>query len=218
MSEKHKDSGLERGAYIVLEGPEAVGKTTQTKRLAGRLALMGYEVRDDIREPGGTPMAEALREILKNKELQRSPETNLYLFNAARIETLKAIEEQTKQGKWVVCDRNYLSSIAYQLEAEGMDRELFTSSTEPVISRFPPDLELILMTSQTEQERRLLERGDDDYFQSQDADFHRRVRQGYIRAAADQGIPVIDGEGSEDEVHERIWQYIETGINEDNDT
>lgn len=204
----------ETGEYLVIEGPEAVGKTTQVKKLVGRLALMGYEVSDDIREPGGTPMAEAIRNVLKNKDLERSPETNLYLFNAARLETLRLIQERTDSGTWVVCDRNYLSSMAYQLEAEGADPDMFHATTEPVISRFRHGLELILMTSETEQARRLSLRGDDDYFQSQDEQFHKRVRQGYLKAARQRGIPVINGEGSEEEVHERIWQYVKPKTNE----
>lgn len=202
-----------RGKYIVIEGPEAVGKSTQVEQLIDMLSEFGVEARSDIREPGGSPIGERIREVLKNGDLARQPLTNLYLFNAARTETLDVIEGELERGNWVVCDRNHWSSYAYQVWGEGLDGQVFETVTEPLKRRLPPDMTVFLMASEEEQRRRLDERGDSDYFQEQAPEFHARVRRGYLEAARRLGT-LIDGEGSREEVQERVRTFIRPLIDE----
>lgn len=206
---------VERGKYIVIEGPEAVGKTTQVEMMIGTLATHGITARSDIREPGGSPIGESIRSILKDGELQRDPLTNMYLFNAARVETLKRIDKELNEGYWVVCDRNYWSSFAYQVWGEGLDEKVFEQVTDPLKTRLAPDVTIFLTTSPEEQYRRLEQRGDSDYFQDKDEAFHQRVQSGYIEAAQ-RLRSLVDGEGTPDEVHERVCAFIQPFINEVN--
>lgn len=209
MSEKRESSSeTNRGEYIVIEGPEAVGKSTQVQKMAGRLATYGIEARTDIREPGGTPMGEGIRELLKNKELGRSALTNLLLFNASRAEILPVINEEIEAGRWVITDRDYTSSYAYQVCAEGVDRETYASITKPVIDICSSRITLIMMASEEEQAKRQRIRATTDHFELQSTFYHQKVRQGYIRAAQFQNGYLVDGEGSEDAVHERMWAYV----------
>ncbi len=203
----------EQGKYIVLEGPEAVGKTTQINRLIGSLAAEGVNARNDIREPGGNPMAEEIRDVVKNKDLERSPLTNLYLFNAGRAETLLVIKAALERGEWVVSDRNHTSTLVYQVHGEGLDHEVFATVTKPVADLCKPEFMLILMVSEEEQMDRQNARGVSDYFKNMPEDFHRRIRSGYINAARFADTYLIDGEGEESEVHERIWDWVVPLIN-----
>ncbi|PSO43566.1 dTMP kinase [Candidatus Saccharibacteria bacterium QS_8_54_8] len=203
-----------RGKYIVIEGPEAAGKSTQVDWLVDALAARNIVARSDIREPGGSPIGEQIRGILKDDNLPRSPLANLYLFNAARTQTLEVIEAELKQGKWVVCDRNYWSSYAYQVWGEGVDADIFEQITAPLKHKLEPDMTVFLMTTQAKQQERLQERGDDDYFLSQDSHFHARVRAGYLEAAAQQA-GLIDGEGTRGEVAQRVQAFISGLIGDD---
>jgi dTMP kinase len=199
-----------RGKYIVIEGPEAVGKSTQVDWLVDALYRRNIVARSDIREPGGSPIGEQIRDILKDDTLPRSPLANLYLFNAARTQTLEVIEAELKQGKWVVSDRNHWSSYAYQVWGEGVDADIFEQITAPLKHKLEPDMTVFLMTSRAKQQERLQARGDDDYFQSQDNHFHARVREGYLEAAEGQA-GLIDGEGTRGEVAQRVQAFI-TGL------
>lgn len=205
----------ERGKVIVIEGAEGVGKSTQAERLAGRLAVHGYECRTDVREPGGTPMGEELRALLKNQDIPRQPQTNLSLFNAARVELIgQVIEPELTVGRWVVCDRNRLSSHAYQGHGEGMNIEYVRAKCADAIGDILPDLiELVLYCDETERRDRLEKRGGTDYFESQGSNFHQRVVAGYEIEAKALGLSYIDGNGSVDEVHECLWQHVEPLLN-----
>ena len=203
----------EKGKYIVLEGPEAVGKTTQINKLIGSLATEGVSARSDIREPGGNAMAEEIRDLVKNKDIERSPLTNLYLFNAGRAETLLVIKAALERGEWVVSDRNHTSTLVYQVYGEGLDQDVYATVTKPVADLCKPEFMLILMVSEEEQKHRQDARGVDDYFKKMPPDFHRRIREGYISAARFANTYLVDGEGGESEVHERIWDWVVPLIN-----
>lgn len=206
----HEGGEQPKGRYIVLEGGEGVGKTTQIKLLVGRLALFGIETRSDIREPGGTPMGEEIRRLLKDQDLPRAPETNLALFNAARIELQQqVIVPELEANKWVVCDRNRLSSHAYQGHGEGLSLRHVRDECDRATQYAAVDLEMVLWVDEPERQHRLAERGGTDYFEAKDPRFHQRVIAGYEKEATVLGIPYIDGNGSPEEVHERIWEYVE---------
>ncbi len=202
----------ERGKYLVIEGRDGVGKTTQVKMLAGWLAVQGIESRTDIREPGGTPIGEAIRTTLKDPELEREPETNLYLFNAARIELQKqVIAPELDAGKWVICDRNRLSSHVYQGHGEGLDLQYVRDECRRATTHATPDLELIIHLEEGERRRRISSdtTRSKDYFENMDEGVLVRIMNGYLQEAEDLNIPLIDGGGSPDEVHQRIVSEVE---------
>ncbi|MBI3984043.1 dTMP kinase [Candidatus Microgenomates bacterium] len=211
--------GLE-GKYIVLEGRDKSGKSTQAQMLAGRLDEAGYET-TAVREPGSTPMAEAIRTLLKDKQLERTARTNLWLFSTARVDLIeKIIRPAVAAGKIVVSDRNWVSTHAYQGYGEGYDLEDIWRVTELATGMLMrPDLLFFVDTPNEEIAKRFEADGVElDYFEAQGPEFFDRVRDGYLATVQSLGAVAINGLGSKKEVHERIWaptqSYLE-GLSSD---
>jgi len=197
-----------RGRYIVLEGGEGVGKTTQVRRIVARLLSLGIDA-TAIREPGGDPFAEAGRELLLD-DLAREPETEVLLFNALRAQVLRTrVLPALEAGTWVVADRSRLSTIAYQGYGHGLDLRWTRAVCDTVTSVCPPDLELILHVDEDTSNRRRRDRGTTDRFELLDVGFHRRVVAGYLQEAEQFGIAVIDATENEEKVELAIWSAIE---------
>jgi dTMP kinase len=196
-----------RGRYIVLEGGEGVGKTTQVQRLAHRLEKEGLTV-EIVREPGGDPFAEAGRVLLLGP-LDRRPEAEVLAFNAMRAQLLvAAVRPALAAGSWVLSDRSRLSTLAYQGHGYGLDLD-WTRAVGALTSQLcPPDLEIVLVVDEATAASRLAARGTTDRFESLGRAFHRRVARGYRDEAAAQGLPVVDGTGSEDAVAEVVWGHV----------
>jgi len=196
-----------RGRYVVLEGGEGVGKTTQAVALRDRLVGAGVPV-DVIREPGGDPFAEAGRALLLG-ELPREPETEVLLFNALRTQVLIAhVAPALAAGRWVISDRNRLSTIAYQGYGHGLDLAWTRSVCATAADLCPPDLELVLHVDEATATARRDARGVTDRFERLDAEFHRRVVAGYLAEAARSGVPVIDAAPDLDTVTDSIWAEV----------
>ena len=202
------------GKYVVIEGHDGTGKSTQVGMLREYLAEQGVES-IEFHEPEGTPMADALRRIIKNGELERSAKTNLLLFTAARHEiwherALPAL----KMGTWVVAARNYYSTLAYQGYGEGLDRELITSLTAQFTDEryLRPDLSVILtLDDASERARRIGERGEletRDTFESRPEDFQGRVQAGYVQIAHEHHLPIISAQQTPQAVFEEIKQLL----------
>ena len=134
-----------RGRFITLEGGEGAGKSVQAKRLEEKLTAVGLEV-VRTREPGGSPHAEELREvILSGFAAQFGPEAEALLFSAARIDHLdKTIVPALERGAWVVCDRFANSTRAYQGAAGKLPPDFIGRLERVVVGANRPDLTLIL--------------------------------------------------------------------------
>lgn len=200
---------MPRGKYIVIEGLDGTGKTTQ---LAKAQEYFGAENTLAVREPGGTPMSEQIRTILKDKNLPRSAKTNMFLFSAARADLLDNVIRPTLQsGKNVVCDRNWLSTIAYQA-AEGADvSDIMTLSKIATGDLFESDLIVLIDLDPAICRQRLFGRGgsEADFFDSKGQDYFVRVRQAYLDEIKKLGNGVvIDGAPAPD----KVWQQIEEKI------
>ena len=196
------------GRYIVIEGGEGVGKTTQVQLLASRLHGLGVEAAI-VREPGGDAFAEAGRELLLG-DLPREPETEVLLFNALRAQVLKSrVAPSLAAGSWVVADRSQLSTIAYQGYGHGLDLAWTRSVCATVAGLCQPTLELILDVEPDVALARREERGTTDRFEKLDAAFHERVRDGYRREAAARSVPVLDASAPVADVADAIWQHVE---------
>jgi dTMP kinase len=206
--------------FIVLDGPEGVGKTTQMTRLAARLTAAGHDVHL-TREPGGSPTAEKIRTlVLTGAPGDIGPEAELMLFAAARCEHLRqTVRPMMAAGKLVLCDRYVSSTIAYQ--GHGHDRlDMVRAIHRLTTGDFWPDLTLILdadpLVSLARSKRRLAQQGSgEDRFEQMDEAFHLRVMRGFRTLAAEHpGIVLVPADGTPDAVEERLWARLTRFIEE----
>lgn len=191
------------GNYIVIEGIDGTGKSTQVGLLANYYRAQGHSV-TVVEEPSSddpaqtTPIAHYLRTVIKNGNLHRDPEINLALLSTARRELWQHITQPAlERGEIVLASRNYFSTLAYQGYGEGLSQEHIRHVTALFTSQryLAPDHLIILMLN-NEQERihRIQQRGTlttPDTFESQGADFQQRVYAGYGALARDYQVPII---------------------------
>jgi dTMP kinase len=197
------------GRFITLEGGEGAGKSTQTRLLADALVQLGLPVLR-TREPGGAPGAETLRSLLLGGSVNWSPQAETLLHFAARAEHVeKTIRPALAAGMWVVCDRFFDSTMAYQGYGQGADRDMIAALTG--LLRLTPEVTIVLDVSAAVAITRQLMRGADaDRYERLDALFHARANQGFrdIANAAPERCVLIAGDGSECEVHAAIMQAL----------
>lgn len=192
--------------FITLEGGEGVGKTTQQALLAERLQREGYAC-VSTREPGGTALGEALREILLHGE-PLTPLAELFLYAADRAEHVqKCILPALAAGQVVVCDRFTDSTLAYQGYGRGLDLQQVRQLNHLATGGLQPHLTLWL---DLPPEVGLARTGLADKLEQEHLEFHRRVYRGFqaLAAAEPQRIVRIDAGGSPLEVAARIWSVV----------
>jgi dTMP kinase len=201
------------GRFITLEGGEGAGKSTQARLLADALAQRGVSVLR-TREPGGAPGAEVLRELLLGGSVEWAAPAETLLHFAARAEHVETtIRPALASGTWVVCDRFYDSTMAYQGYGQGADRGMIATLTRML--GVVPDVTLVLDVSDAVAVERQLKRGADaDRYERLDALFHARVRQGFrdIAAAAPERCVLLPGDGSEAAVHAAIMTALQARL------
>lgn len=197
--------------FITFEGIEGSGKTTQILRLADNLRRRGGDI-VVTREPGGCPIADAVRRILLDPaNTALVPRAELLLYAAARAQHVEeVIAPALRAGRIVLCDRFTDATLAYQGFGRGLDRELIDTLNRLAAGSLSPDLTLLLDMPAEDGLRRARFRnaeGDDSEgrFEREALPFHRRVREGYLALAAGrERFRIIDACGSEDEVAARI--------------
>lgn len=186
------------GHFFVFEGGDGSGKTTQSKLLAHHLTAHW------TREPGGTPLGTQLRGLLLDPDGTVSGRTEALLMAADRAEHVdKIIKPTLAAGQSVVCDRYIGSTIAYQGYGRGHDLDFLNTLSLWAAEDLVPDLTFFLTIPQDVALDRMRDKAPDK-FESLDTDFHARVNLGYQNQARDLGWKVIDGMGTEQEVHERV--------------
>ncbi len=206
-----------RGRFITVEGGEGVGKSTNLRFVTGLIEARGHRVRQ-TREPGGTPLAERIRELLLAHGDEPLPDTaELLLFFAARslhIENL--IRPALANGEWVICDRFTDASRAYQGAGRGLDRGRIETLASWVQGDLQPDLTILLDAPAAVGRQRAAERGAADRLESEQASFYRRVREAYLAlAAAEPGrFAVIDASGELADVQARIRAVVDALLDE----
>ncbi|HYG90987.1 MAG TPA: dTMP kinase [Azospirillum sp.] len=176
---------MARGRFITLEGGEGAGKSTQLRLLADALAACGVEV-VVTREPGGSPGAEEIRALLVSGETGRwSGMTEALLHTAARRDHLeRTVWPALEAGRWVLCDRFFDSTMAYQGYGLGLGREPIEALQRVALGDFRPDLTLILdLPVETGLRRAVERRGGEDRYERMDAAFHGRLRDGFLDIA-----------------------------------
>lgn len=203
---------MTRGKFITFEGGEGAGKSTQARRLCDRLRAAGHEV-VQTREPGGSPGAEVIRNIVVAGDAERwSPMTESLLMYASRSDHLEqTIRPALSAGRWVVCDRFADSSRAYQGAGGGVAPDFIEALDRGVVGEDQPDLTLIFDLPVEEGLQRAFGRGlFETRFESKGLAFHQRLRDGFLaiaRAHPDRCV-VLDATGSEDEVAARVWDAV----------
>jgi dTMP kinase len=173
------------GRFITLEGGEGAGKTTLMKGLSAHLGSLGHDV-IRTREPGGTPGAESLREILLTGATDRwSPVTEALLMYAARVDHVeRLISPALEAGSWVMSDRFADSTLAYQGAAGGMPLDRIRTLHTAALGEFAPNLTLILDLDPRAGLERVEARGEDTTrFERFDAGFHTKLRQAFLDIA-----------------------------------
>ncbi len=203
-----------QGRFISFEGTEGVGKTTAIEQLCARLQARGIDYLR-TREPGGSPFAERLREILLDPNTAINDDTELLLMFAARCDHMQqVILPALQRGTWVICDRFTDSTVAYQGFGRADGDAIVRAKIDMLIEQFVvqlPELTLWLDLPVLEGMARANKRSAADRFEQQATEFFTRVHQGFSVLASEQPerIQRIDASGSANEVSARIWQTIE---------
>ena len=172
---------IERGKFITLEGGEGVGKSTNLAFLQARLLDAGIDVRI-TREPGGTPLGEAIRSLLLNEgPTAPSALTEVLLVFAARAQHIQeVIEPALAAGRWVLCDRFTDATYAYQGFARGLSQSAIATLESLVQGSLQPDLTVLLDLPPSIGLKRASQRAELDRFEVEDEAFFNRVREGYL--------------------------------------
>ncbi len=204
------------GKFITFEGPEGAGKSTQLQLCAAFLRARNIPV-VTTREPGGTPLAEQLRTILKTHrgDEKLHPETELLLMEAARSQHAReAILPALERGETVLCDRYYDSTTAYQGGARHMDREFIAGLNAFAAGFRKPDLTFLLdlpvESGFARAGKRSSTAGEYDRFEAENRTFHEHVRQAFlaIAAAEPERFRVVSAEGTPEEVFGSIRECL----------
>ncbi len=205
-----------RGKFITLEGGEGCGKSTQAKRLKAALERCGIEVLL-TREPGGTPLAEKIRSLLKDENADPPCDrSELLLFLAARAQLVKnVIRPALDAGRWVVSDRFSDSTLAYQGYGRELPLDFLVAANDFACDALKSDLTLLLDVPPEIALKRMRSREaatgtSADRIELAGAEFHARLRQGFLDLAEKEKdrFSVIDASGNEDEVWSEIWKSM----------
>ncbi len=196
--------------FITFEGAEGSGKTVQTRTLYKRLSRLAIPALL-THEPGGTVAGERIARLVKwAHNAGISPLTELLLFNASRAQLVEEIiQPSLKVGKVVICDRYADSTIAYQGYGRGLDMEMVKRLNDTATRGLKPSLTILLDLPFEAGMARKANRKH-DRFEQEDIAFHKKVRQGYLKLAAEEPERwlVVDASQSKEKIKEIIWRRV----------
>lgn len=209
-----------RGLFITLEGIDGCGKSTQREMLAEKLKSRGFET-VVTREPGGTVIGEGIRQLLvSDASVHIAPTTELLLYVAARAQHVaELIRPSVDAGRIVISDRYTDSTVAFQGYGRGLDLDVIESLNRFATAGLKPDLTIVFDLDPNTARSRSVSRpvgGLLGAFDEQHADFHERMRAGYLKMAKDDPsrIRVVDASGSADETHGQVMSVVLEKIEE----
>lgn len=206
---------MKSAKFVVIEGLEGAGKSTAVATVLSWLQANGADV-VQTREPGGTPLAEQIRTMVKTVQEERiAPETELLLMYAARSQLLaNVIRPALARGQWVLADRHDLSSRAYQGGGRQIASEIIDQIRAVVVKDTRPDLTLYLDIDPEIGLKRALARGELDRIEQEKFDFFKRTRQKYLEiAATDSSIVVIDASKPLEQVQQALTDTLSAWFN-----
>jgi dTMP kinase len=206
---------MTKGKYIVIEGADGTGKSTQLELLKQYLLEQNHTVLV-VQEPGGDPLSDKLRDVIKDGSLPRDPWTNVMLFTASRRSVwLQAIKPALEAGKWVIAARNYISTVAYQGYGEGVDIQKILDYTKDNVDEayLSPDKVFVLtLEDESARDSRIGQRPaehDLDTFESKSDDFQQAMQSGYVKFAAQQGLTTINASQSIEAIQQEIRNQLQ---------
>jgi dTMP kinase len=196
--------------FITFEGGEGCGKSLQSRTLFRRLVKLALPA-VLIHEPGGTPLGQKVRYLLKQAcEIPISPLAELLLFNASRCQLVRdVINPALKQDKIVICDRFSDSTLAYQSYGRGVDIKLVKEVNQIAASGLTPDI-TFLLDIPPEFGLARKKSGANDRFEKEKLAFHNRVRNGFLELASKepQRWTIIDSQLSKSQISSLVWQKV----------
>ncbi|HVV67244.1 MAG TPA: dTMP kinase [Candidatus Saccharimonadales bacterium] len=202
---------MTRGKYIVIEGAEGVGKTTQIEELARRLRAAGLPVRT-LREPDSQSdlTARAIRQLTQDPHYPMNTRTEVLLYNAARSQSLQVIKNSVEHGVICLVDRNYLTTLAIQYYGRGdvPDYDTINGIIRFAVAGVEPDLCIVLDAPVAVLRERLGSRRSGERFDNLDSAFLERVRAGYLWEAKQRNMPVVFATQDESTLADEIWQLV----------
>lgn len=203
------------GIFITMEGPDGAGKSTQIDLLRVYLLQKGYDI-IVCREPGGTVISEAIREVILNRDYKNMGHmTELLLYAAARAQLVEeVIQPALDQGKVVICDRFIESSAVYQGIARGLGVDLVYEVNQFAVGNTMPDITILLDVDAETGIGRKKQQAELDRMESEKLEFHRKVVEGYrLLAERDKNRMVkIDGRNSIEEIHRQIKVAVDDAL------
>jgi len=196
------------GFFLVVEGPEGAGKSTLSLGLVERMRELGLDP-VSVREPGGTPAAEAVRAAFLDPANRFAPHTELLYICAARAHLVQEIiRPALESGRPVVCDRYELSTLAYQGAGRGLDLNTVSLVNRVATEGLRPHLTLVLdIPPEVGLARQRVGEKDHDRLEREDVDFHRRVAAAYLAATGD-GVRHLNAVASPAAVLEAAWAEV----------
>ena len=196
------------GLFLVVEGPEGAGKSTLVRSLAARLHADGHPV-VTVREPGGTPVAEAARKVVLKFPHAMTPAAELFLFLTARTDLVqRVVRPALEAGDVVIADRYNLSTMAYQVAGGGLPHDAVEHAVRLATGGLAPDVTLVLdVPVEVGRERQRAAHKVQDRFERQDDAFHRRVLEAY-RQARGPGVVHLDATQSKKTVLDAAWKEV----------
>ena len=204
-----------KGKFIVVEGLEGAGKSTAIAYVKQYLQQLGHDV-VCTREPGGTPLAESLRNLIKQVQTTEiiAPQTELLLMYAARMQLLlNVINPALAQGKWVLADRHDLSSRAYQGGGRQLDEPFINQLRQAVLGDLTPDLTLYLDIDPAIGLERARGRGELDRIELEQLAFFQRTREKYLHIAhTEPNIAIIDANQTIEQVQQSIAKALTPAV------
>lgn len=203
-----------QGKFIVVEGLEGAGKSSAIASLVSHLQAKSIATLT-VREPGGTPMAEALRDLVKKQwQEEITAETELLLMYASRAQLVhNVIRPALAEGKWVIADRHDLSSRAYQGGGRQLGDAKLQTLKQLVLGDFAPDLTLLLDLNPEIGLERARARGELDRIEQEAMAFFQRTRQRYLEIAQqERSIKVISAEQPMADVHQALINALEAEL------
>ena len=197
-----------KGKFIVLEGPDRCGKSTQAKMLVNHLIALGKEV-VLTREPGGTPTAEKIRQIVLEPGLDIRPMAELFLYEASRAQhTQEKILPALNEGKIVICERYTMSTCAYQGYGRGIDLNIIDTLNQIATLDMKPDLTLVFLMS----DKYFTERGEYLFsyrLEQEDMAFRQKMRRGYLEMIErTPNAYLIDADKNISEIQARVIELL----------
>ncbi|HUA13133.1 MAG TPA: dTMP kinase [Candidatus Sulfotelmatobacter sp.] len=204
MSESHL------GKYLVIEGSDGVGKTTQKSLLLDRLSTHRDDVIGVI-DTGSTDIGTAIRGLIIDPSISKTPETEFDLFTVVRRElAAQVIQPNVKKGSVILSDRNWFSAVAYQGFGRGLDIDMIIERSKRAMGDFfmPDGVVILDAPIEVKEERLRLARPESDWFEKEGRSFFERVARGYHWLAEKFDVEVIDCTPSVNAVHELVFSQL----------